>query len=94
MQGKKERISDIMDDMRISGCLMILALRIRLRRGGGRCLGRRRKGIGWRRGTKEDELRGREIEMVERVLIGLESRCRSIQLHCLPTFFDSNLSAH
>lgn len=46
-----ERILDIMDDIRISGCLMISVLRIVLGGGVGRCLGRRR-GIGLRGGTR------------------------------------------
>lgn len=47
------RISDTMGDMRISGCLMTLVLLNRLRRDGEGFLGRKRREIGMRRGTKD-----------------------------------------
>jgi hypothetical protein len=53
--GMGMRISGIMEDMEISGCLMISVLRSLLRRGGDECLERMRmeRRTGMRRGIEE-----------------------------------------
>lgn len=68
-----ERISDIMDVTRTSGCLMILALRMRLGRGGERCLGKMRRAIGMRRG---DECEAGEKCLAQHAAMGVVHACK------------------
>jgi hypothetical protein len=69
----ERRISDTMADMQISGCSMILALRMRFGRGGEEYLGRKRMEgvmrIGMRRGVDEENgslRKGRVVDMEKR----------------------------
>jgi hypothetical protein len=77
----------ITGDMRISGCSMILALRIRCVRGGGRYLGRRkrRRVIGLRRGGKRE---GRVV--VEE----LDVRNMEMNVETKNLFHDATMSAY